>query len=70
VVLATFVLASLLLPWAAGYRTAYFGVAAVTQLVVLLAAGRLRRARIERVSLALKLAMVAGIVALVLGRPA
>ena len=70
VVLATFGLASLLLPWAAGYRTVYFVVAAVAQLVALLAAERLRRARIERVSLALKFAMVVGIVALVLGRPA
>jgi 4-hydroxybenzoate polyprenyltransferase len=69
-VLATFALASLVLPWAAGYRTVYFVVAAVAQLVALLAAERLRRARIERVSQALKLAMVVGIVALVLGRPA
>ncbi len=70
VVLDTFVLASLLLPWAAGYRAVYFAVAAVAQVVALLAAVRLRRGRIERVSLALKLAMVVGIAALVLGRPA
>jgi len=70
VALDTFVLASLVVPWAAGYRAVYFAVAAVAQLVALLAAVRLRRGRIARVSLALKLAMVVGIVALVLGRPA
>ncbi len=69
-VLDTFVLGSLLLPWAAGYRAAYFAFAAVAQLVVLLAALWLRRGRTGRVSLALKLAMIVGIVALVLGRPA
>ena len=70
VVLESFVLVSLLLPWAGGFRAAYFPVAAVAQVVALLAAARLRRGRIARVSLALKLAMVVGIAALVLGRPA
>jgi geranylgeranylglycerol-phosphate geranylgeranyltransferase len=69
VILGAFVPVSLVLPWAAGYRAVYFAAAAPAQVVALLGAARVRRARIGRVSLALKLAMVVGIVALVLGRP-
>jgi geranylgeranylglycerol-phosphate geranylgeranyltransferase len=72
-ILAAFVPASLVFPWAAGYRPVYFAVAAPAQVVALLGAARLlrggERARTDRVSLALKVAMVIGIVALVLGRP-
>jgi geranylgeranylglycerol-phosphate geranylgeranyltransferase len=67
--LLLFVPASIALPWAAGYGAVYFAVAAAAQLVALLGAARLRRARTERVSAGLKVAMVVGIVALVLGRP-
>lgn len=63
-----FVPASLALPWAAGYGAAYFATAAVAQLLVLVTALRLRRGRLERVSLQLKGAMLVGVAALVLGR--
>lgn len=67
--LLLFVPASIVLPWAAGYRAVYFAVAAIAQVIALVGAARLRRVRAERVSVALKVAMVVGIVALVLGRP-
>jgi len=63
-----FVPVSIVLPWAAGYGDRYFAFAAVAQLVVVLAAVRLRRGRLSGVSGLLKGAMVAGLVALVAGR--
>jgi 4-hydroxybenzoate polyprenyltransferase len=63
-----FVPVSLALPWVAGYGDTYFAVVAVAQLVVLLAALRLRRGRWSGASLLLKAAMVVGLFALVAGR--
>ena len=65
-----FVPVSLVLPWLAGYGGAYFAGAAVAQLVVVLAALRLRRGRWSGASTLLKAAMVAGLFALVAGRVA
>lgn len=67
-VLVSFVAASLLLPWLAGYHAAYFGVAALAQLLVLLVARRLSHAVAAGASGMLKGAMVIGVAALVLGR--
>jgi len=66
--LETFVLGSLVVPWRAGYRDAYFPVAAIAQVIVVLAAARLHRGRTHGVSRWLKVAMVVGITALVLGK--
>jgi len=63
-----FVPVSLLLPYRAQYGGAYFAVALVAQLAVLVAAARLVVGRIERVSALLKGAMVVGLIALVAGR--
>jgi geranylgeranylglycerol-phosphate geranylgeranyltransferase len=63
-----FVPASLLLPRAAGYGGAYFLIALLAQLAVLIAATWLLLGRIQRVSILLKGAMVVGIVALVAGK--
>lgn len=65
-----FVPAALGLPLVTGYGARYFPLASVALLVVLLAAGSLRRGRVARVGLLLKVAMVAGMVALVAGRVA
>lgn len=65
-----FIPVSLLLPLLAGYRDAYFAVAAVAQLVVVLAVLRLHRGQHHGASLLLKGAMVPGLVALVAGRVA
>ena len=61
---------SLALPWAVGYGDAYFAFASIAQVVVVIAALRLRRGRIAGASLLLKGAMVAGLIALVAGRVA
>ncbi len=63
-----FVPLSVLLPIAAGYGGMYFAVAVPAQAAVLLAAQRLRRDRLAAASGWLKIAMVIGLVALVLGR--
>ena len=63
-----FVPVSLVLPYRAQYGGAYFAVALVAQLAVLVAAARLVVGRIERVSALLKGAMVVGLIALVAGR--
>jgi 4-hydroxybenzoate polyprenyltransferase len=63
-----FVPLSVLLPIAAGYGGLYFAVAVPAQAAVLLAAQRLRRERLAAASRWLKVAMVIGLVALVLGR--
>lgn len=65
-----FVPASLLLPRNAGYGGAYFVIALVAQMAVLVAATWLLLGRVERVSLLLKGAMVVGLIALVAGRVA
>ena len=63
-----FVPASLLLPRNAGYGGAYFVIALVAQMAVLVAATWLLLGRIERVSPLLKGAMVVGLIALVAGK--
>ncbi|MGH7569065.1 MAG: geranylgeranylglycerol-phosphate geranylgeranyltransferase [Gemmatimonadales bacterium] len=65
-----FLAASYLLPWAAAYRDAYFAMAAIAQLLCVLAIHQLRRGRLAPAAAALKGAMVAGVVALVAGRVA
>lgn len=65
-----FVPASLLLPRAAGYGAAYFLIALIAQMAVLVAATWLLLGRIDRVSILLKSAMVVGLVALVAGKVA
>jgi len=65
-----FIPASLLLPRSAGYGGAYFLIALVAQMAVLVAATWLLLGRVERVSTLLKSAMVAGLVALVAGKVA
>ena len=65
---AAFVPWALLLPALARYGVVYFAVAGVAALIVLLAARALRRDRLARSSVLLKVAMVIGLVALVLGR--
>ncbi len=62
-----FVPLSVVLPLAAHYSGAYFGVAVVAQLLVLVAGLGLRREQFGRASLLLKAAMVVGLGALVLG---
>jgi geranylgeranylglycerol-phosphate geranylgeranyltransferase len=63
-----FVPASLLLPRSAGYGGAYFLIALLAQMAVMIAAVWLMLGRVERVSLLLKSAMIVGIVALVAGK--
>lgn len=65
-----FVPASLLLPRNAGYGGAYFLIALVAQMAMLLAAAWLLLGRVERVSALLKGAMVIGLLALVAGKVA
>ena len=61
---------SLALPAWAHYRRAYYVIALIAQLTVLLVASRLLAARWQRNSLLLKGAMLVGVVALVAGRVA
>jgi len=63
-----FVPASLLLPWSAGYGRAYFLIALLAQLAVLLAGTWLLLGNVKRVSILLKGAMVVGLIALVAGK--
>jgi geranylgeranylglycerol-phosphate geranylgeranyltransferase len=65
-----FIPASLLLPHGAGYGPAYFVIALVAQMAVLVAATWLLLGRVEGVSALLKSAMVVGLVALVAGKVA
>lgn len=65
-----FVPASLLLPRNAGYGGAYFLIALLAQMAVLIAATWLLLGKVERVSGLLKGAMVVGLVALVAGKVA
>lgn len=65
-----FVPASLLLPRNAGYGGAYFAIALVAQMAVLVAATWLLLGKVERVSALLKGAMVIGLIALVVGKVA
>lgn len=65
-----FVPASLLLPWSAGYGRAYFLIALLAQMTVLLAATWLLLGKVKRVSILLKGAMVIGLIALVAGKVA
>jgi geranylgeranylglycerol-phosphate geranylgeranyltransferase len=65
-----FVPASLLLPRIEGYGGAYFVIALVAQMAVLVAATWLLLGRVERVSALLKGAMVIGLIALVAGKVA
>lgn len=65
-----FVPASLLLPRNAGYGVAYFVIALLAQMAVLVAATWLLLGRVERVSALLKGAMVVGLIALVAGKVA
>lgn len=65
-----FIPASLLLPRAAGYGGAYFVIALLAQMAVLVAATWLLLGRVERVSGLLKGAMVVGLLALVAGKVA
>jgi len=66
--LVSAVVASVALPWLTGYRGAYFAAAVPAQLIMLVVAWRLSRAAVVRASGMLKLAMVIGLAALVLGR--
>jgi 4-hydroxybenzoate polyprenyltransferase len=63
-----FIPASLLLPLRAGYGGAYFLIALLVQMAMLLAATWMLLGRVERVSAILKLAMVVGLAALVAGK--
>lgn len=65
-----FVPASLLLPRNAGYGGAYFVIALLAQMAVLVAATWLLLGKVERVSALLKGAMVIGLIALVAGKVA
>jgi geranylgeranylglycerol-phosphate geranylgeranyltransferase len=65
-----FVPASLLLPRNAGYGGAYFLIALLAQMAVLVAATWLMLGKVERVSALLKGAMVIGLIALVAGKVA
>jgi geranylgeranylglycerol-phosphate geranylgeranyltransferase len=67
---ALFVPASLVLPYVAGYGGAYYLIALVAQMAVLLGATWLILGRVERVSTLFKIAMVVGLVALVAGKVA
>lgn len=63
-----FIPASLLLPRGAGYGGAYFLIALLAQMAVLIASTWLILGRLDRVSALLKVAMVVGLVALVAGK--
>jgi geranylgeranylglycerol-phosphate geranylgeranyltransferase len=65
-----FIPASLLLPWQAGYDWAYYLIALLAQMTVLVAATWLLLGKVERVSVLLKIAMVIGLLALVAGKAA
>ena len=65
-----FIPASLLLPRNAGYGGAYFLIALLAQMAVLIAATWMLLGRVERVSALLKAAMVIGLAALVAGKVA
>lgn len=65
-----FIPASLLLPWHAGYDWAYYLIALLAQMTVLVAATWLLLGKVERVSVLLKIAMVIGLLALVAGKAA
>jgi geranylgeranylglycerol-phosphate geranylgeranyltransferase len=65
-----FVPGSLLLPWQAGYHSAYFLIALLAQMAVLVSATWLLLGRVRHVSALLKGAMVVGLVALIAGRVA
>lgn len=65
-----FVPASLLLPWSAGYGRAYFLIALLAEMTVLVAATWLLLGNVKRVSILLKGAMVIGLIALVAGKVA
>ena len=65
-----FVPASLLLPFRAGYGAAYFLIALLAQMAVLIAATWMLLGRVQRVSVLLKGAMVIGLAALVAGKVA
>jgi 4-hydroxybenzoate polyprenyltransferase len=59
---------SVVLPWLAGFGGAYFVAAVPAQVLMLVVAWRLSRAVVVRASGLLKIAMVVGVAALVLGR--
>ena len=65
-----FVPASLLLPFSAGYGRAYFLIALLAQMMVLVAATRLLLGNVQGMSLLLKGAMVIGLIALIAGKVA
>lgn len=65
-----FIPASLLLPWQAGYDRAYFLIALLAQMAVLVTATWLLLGRVKHVSALLKGAMVIGLIALVAGKAA
>jgi len=65
-----FVPASLVLPRSAGYGGAYFLIALLAQMAVLVVATWMLLGRVDRVSALLKIAMVVGLIALVAGKVA
>jgi 4-hydroxybenzoate polyprenyltransferase len=65
-----FVPASLVLPRSAGYGGAYFVIALLVQMAVLIVATWMLLGRIDRVSALLKVALVVGLIALVAGKVA
>jgi geranylgeranylglycerol-phosphate geranylgeranyltransferase len=65
-----FIPASLLLPRNAGYGGAYFLIALLAQMAVLIAASWMLLGRVQRVTALLKAAMVIGLAALVAGKVA
>src|SRR2546425_11749284 len=65
-----FVPASLVLPRSAGYSGAYFLIALLAQMAVLVVATWMLLGRVDRVSTLLKVAMVVGLLALVAGKVA
>ena len=62
--------ASLVLPRNAGYGGAYFLIALLAQMAVLVVATWMLLGKVERVSTLLKVAMVVGLIALVAGKVA
>jgi len=62
--------ASLVLPRSAGYGGAYFLIALLAQMAVLVVATWMLLGRVDRVSALLKIAMVVGLIALVAGKVA
>jgi geranylgeranylglycerol-phosphate geranylgeranyltransferase len=65
-----FVPASLVLPRSAGYGSAYFLIALLAQMAVLVVTTWMLLGRVDRVSALLKVAMVVGLIALVAGKVA